>query len=170
MRYIATPWREDYVRNVYKNKDCVFCKARRRKSDDESYILCRGSHNFIMLNKFPYTTGHLMIIPNRHMADFEKATPAASAEFMDMWKLCLKILRRHYSPHGFNAGMNLGRCAGAGIAEHFHLHVIPRWTGDSNFLPLLSRTRIIVEDLETTYERLKPLFNKNMTRLSKDSI
>lgn len=160
MRYIAAPWREPYVRNVEQAKGCVFCRARRLKDDNRGYVLYRGAHSFILLNKFPYLPGHLMVAPYKHTASFERSRKELSDELSDLLKMALDILKKNYHPHGFNLGMNLGKSAGAGIADHFHFHLIPRWTGDSNFMPIVGRTRVVIEDLDTTYTRLRPLFEK----------
>jgi len=160
MEYISAPWRERYVRNVVKMKECIFCRAMKANDDRAAFILFRGAHNFIILNKFPYTPGHLMIAPYQHLSSFERVDDEVSDELADLLKLSLRVLRKKYAPHGFNAGMNLGQSAGAGVADHYHLHVIPRWTGDSNFMPLVSETRVLIEDLKTTFERLFPLFEK----------
>ncbi len=160
MRYIATPWREAYVKRAMKMKGCIFCRALRLGDDREALILYRGRTHFIILNRYPYNPGHLMIAPLRHTAAFERARPAAAAEMAELLKLALRVLRAHYRPQGFNVGMNLGRSAGAGVTAHYHLHVVPRWTGDANFMPLVGRTKTVTEDLPTTYERLLPLFKK----------
>lgn len=160
MKYIFTPWREKYVKNVFKMNDCIFCRALELKNDREAYILYRGNHNFVILNKFPYTPGHLMIAPFAHLDSIEKADKVTSDELSDFLKKSLKILRAHANPHGFNAGMNIGHSAGAGVAGHYHLHIIPRWTGDSNFMPLVGETKLFIEDLSTTYEKLLILFEK----------
>lgn len=164
MRYIPAPWRERYIKNALKMKGCVLCDALKSGADKNAYILYRGNHHFIILNTFPYTPGHLMIAPFRHTADFARTSPAAAAELASLLKLALKVLGAQYHPQGFNAGMNLGRSAGAGVAGHYHLHVVPRWTGDSNFMPLVGQTKILTEDLDTTYERLFPLFEKERKR------
>lgn len=140
--------------------DCIFCQALKLKNDRKAFILFRGSHNFIVLNRYPYTPAHLMIAPYKHLASFEQAEKESTDEMVDLLKLSLKILRKKYRPHGFNTGMNLGRSAGAGIADHYHLHVILRWTGDSNFMPIVGKTKTMIEDLETTYNRLYPLFQQ----------
>jgi ATP adenylyltransferase len=159
-RYITTPWRERYIRTAGRAKGCALCAALRRRSDRAGLILHRGTTHFIILNKYPYTPGHLMIAPYRHTAAFERATPEEAGELASLAQLAVRVLRVRYRPEGFNAGMNLGRSAGAGLTEHYHLHVVPRWTGDSNFLPLVGGTRTLIEDLDTTYERLRPLFAK----------
>jgi len=163
MDYITAPWREEYVKKVCQMNECIFCQALKLKNDRKAYILFRGIHNFIMLNKFPYTPGHLMIAPYTHIASFERAKKESTDEMTELLKLGLKILRKNYHPHGFNTGMNLGRSAGAGVADHYHHHVIPRWTGDSNFMPIVGKTKVVIEELNTTYERLLPLFQKEKT-------
>lgn len=160
MEYISAPWREEYIRKILKMRECIFCRALRSKNDRDSYILFRGAHNFIVLNKYPYTPGHLMIAPYKHLASFERAKKEATDEIADLLKLSIRLLKKEYRPHGFNSGMNLGQCAGAGVADHYHLHVIMRWTGDSNFMPLVGKTKVMIEDLETSYNRLFPLFQK----------
>lgn len=164
MEYISAPWREEYVKRVCRMKGCIFCHALKLNNDRDAYILFRGRYNFIILNKFPYTPGHLMIAPFRHIASIDGVPKEASDELADFFKLSLRILKRRYHPHGFNAGMNLGQSAGAGIVDHYHLHVIPRWHGDSNFMPLISQTRVLIEDLDSTYERLCPLFRRHQQK------
>ena len=160
MEYIYAPWREEYVKKVFKMKECIFCHALKLKNDKKAHILYRGKYNFIVLNKYPYTPGHLMIAPYKHLDSFEQAEKKSTDEFSNLLKLCLKVLRKKYNPHGFNTGMNLGQSAGAGVAKHYHLHIIPRWVGDSNFMPLISKTKVVIEDLEITYSRLSPLFQE----------
>ena len=164
MEYISAPWRGPYVRQVFRMKGCVFCRALKARDDRAAHILFRGKFNFVLLNKFPYTQGHLMIAPYRHTAAFDRMAPEASAEMAGLLQMSLKVLRKSHRPHGFNAGMNLGQSAGAGVVNHCHLHVIPRWHGDSNFMPLVSETRVLIEDLDSTYDRLRPLFQKESRR------
>lgn len=164
MEYISAPWRETYVRQVRRRKGCIFCQAARRADDAAALIVHRGRHNFIILNKFPYTPGHLMIAPYRHLADFVRAPKDVSDELADLLKLSLRVLKKAYRPRGFNAGLNFGGSAGAGVVDHYHLHVIPRWPGDSNFMPLVSRTRVVIEDLDLTHSRLAPLFAREAAR------
>lgn len=160
MEYISAPWRKEYVRRISKMSGCIFCQALKSKDDRGAFILFRGAHNFVVLNKYPYTSGHLMIAPYKHLSSFERATKESTNEMTDLLKLSLKVLKKKYCPQGFNTGMNLGTCAGAGVADHYHLHVIPRWTGDSHFMPIVGETKVMMEDLETTYDRLFPLFQK----------
>jgi ATP adenylyltransferase len=164
MEYISAPWRGPYVRGVCRMRGCIFCRALKAGDDRGAYILFRGRFNFVLLNKFPYTPGHLMIAPFRHTASFDRAPAAASAEMAGLLQLSLRVLKRSGRPHGFNAGMNLGQSAGAGVVHHYHLHVIPRWHGDSNFMPLVSQTRVLIEDLDSTYDRLLPLFRSESRR------
>ncbi|HCS47922.1 MAG: HIT family hydrolase [Candidatus Aminicenantes bacterium RBG_19FT_COMBO_58_17] len=164
MEYISAPWRGPYVRQVCRMRGCVLCRALKVRDDRRAYILYRGKYNFVLLNKFPYTPGHLMIAPFRHTASFDRVGREASAEMASLLQLSLKILKKSVRPHGFNAGMNLGQSAGAGVVHHFHLHVIPRWHGDSNFMPLVSQTRVLIEDLDSTYDRLLPFFRKESRR------
>jgi len=161
MEYIAAPWREDYVKNACKMKECIFCAASKRKSDKKDFILYRGKYNFVILNKYPYSPGHLMIAPYEHLDSIEKAEKISTDEMTDILKKSLKILRKIYNPHGFNTGMNIGHSAGAGVADHYHLHVIPRWVGDSNFMPIIGKTKLTLEDLNKTYHNLYPYF-KNL--------
>ncbi len=159
--YLAAPWREPYVRGLeHPSRGCLFCRAAKAADEAAFYVLYRGRYNFILLNKYPYTVGHLMIAPYRHAADFDRADKKATDEMSDLLKLSLRALRLRYRPQGFNTGMNLGRSAGAGIDRHYHLHVICRWAGDSNFMPLVGRTRVFIEDLAATYARLRPVFSR----------
>lgn len=158
MEYIATPWREEYVKKVFKMKGCIFCQALKQKNDRKCFILYRGKHNFILLNKYPYTPGHLMIAPNEHLDSIVSAEKESTEEMIELLKKCLRILKEQYNPQGFNTGMNIGHSAGAGVADHYHLHIIPRWVGDSNFMPLIGKTKVVLQDLYTTYDRLLPHF------------
>jgi ATP adenylyltransferase len=164
MRYIAAPWRADYVRQGPTPKRCVFCEAVRSADDRTAAVVWRGRHNIILLNRFPYTPGHLLISPKRHRADFAAAGPAERNELTELFQLSLRLLGRAYRPQGFNAGMNLGASAGAGVTGHYHLHIVPRWTGDANFMPLVGGTRVFIEDLDMTYQKLRPLFDQERRR------
>jgi ATP adenylyltransferase len=140
-------------------KECIFCVAERNPADDEkNFVLHRGANNFIILNRYPYISGHLMIAPNAHLAEFAAAPKTTTDEMMDLAKRCQAALGEVYKPDGFNIGMNLGRAAGAGVADHFHLHIMPRWTGDTSFISTVSDTRVLPEDLQTTFRKLKNLF------------
>jgi len=156
MDFIWSPWRYDYIASSgNKSPSCVFCIGEDRSRDPERLILFRGAHNFIILNLFPYTSGHLMVAPYEHLDMITDAKPDQTSEMMDLSKRSIGALQKIYRPEGFNLGMNLGHCAGAGIREHFHLHVVPRWIGDANFMTITGETRVLPEELKTTYEKLK---------------
>jgi ATP adenylyltransferase len=158
--YIAAPWRGGYVRNALRLKDCVLCAALRAGDARKAHVLLRARHNFVLLNRYPYTVGHLMIAPLRHTADFGGVPKSVSDELADLIKLSVRVLGRADRPRGVNGGMNLGVCAGAGVADHFHVHVVPRWPGDANFMPVLGNVKVLIEDLDVTYDRLLPLFRR----------
>jgi ATP adenylyltransferase len=164
MDVLWSPWRYDYIKSGSsgerrKPSSCVFCTLLARDDEDESkFIIHRASHNFIVLNLYPYVSGHLLIVPYAHLAELSTAPKETTDEMMDLTKRCQKVLGEVYQPHGFNLGMNLGRAAGAGVADHFHMHIMPRWSGDANFMSTVGETRVIPEDLATTYEKLRGRF------------
>ena len=138
---------------------CIFCDAVKNPSDDEKhFVVHRGLHNFVMLNLYPYISGHLMIAPFAHLGELDAAPKETTDETMDLAKRCQTALREVYRPEGFNLGMNLGRAARAGIADHIHLHLMPRWAGDTNFMTAVAETRVLPEDLPTTYRKLREKF------------
>jgi ATP adenylyltransferase len=140
-----------------REQDCIFCVAEKNRDDDaKNFVLYRGENNFIILNRYPYISGHLMIAPIAHLGEFDAAPKATTDEMTDLVKRCQTALREVYKPDGFNIGMNLGRAAGAGVADHFHMHIMPRWAGDTNFMSTVSDTRVLPEALETTFRKLKP--------------
>ncbi len=157
-RYITAPWRAAYVRSAGRNPGCIFCAALRARDDAASFVVHRGRDWFVMLNRYPYNPGHLMIAPYTHTGDFGRLGADGDGEMVALLRLSQALLRKAYAPHGFNAGMNVGRSAGAGVVDHLHWHVVPRWTGDANFMPLLAGARVFVEDLRSTYDRMAPLF------------
>jgi ATP adenylyltransferase len=154
MDYVWSPWRYLYVSQASPGDECIFCQAA-AGPDEESYILHRASRNFVILNRFPYTNGHLMIAPFEHVARLEEAAEATLAEMMSLARRAEKHLREIYRAQGLNVGMNLGQCAGAGVAGHIHMHVLPRWMGDANFMTVVGETRVLPEDLAATYEKLR---------------
>ena len=161
MDILWSPWRYEYIKSAEAGKEnisCVFCDlindAMRR--DEDKFILHRARFNFVVLNIFPYISGHLMIVPYQHVGELEAANKETTDEMMDLAKRAQAALREVYCPDGFNLGMNLGQAAGAGVASHIHLHVMPRWFGDSNFTTTIGETRVISEDLRQTYEKLRP--------------
>ncbi len=154
MKHLWTPWRYKYISAAQNKNECIFCLAREAKDNKDCYILYRGEHNIIILNVYPYTSGHMMIAPYKHIASPLESNKDQIMEMSELMLKSLGFLNEIYSPGGFNIGMNIGRCAGAGFYEHFHLHVLPRWEGDTNFMATLSETRLIPEDLDQTYEKL----------------
>jgi len=159
MEILWSPWRYDYIASVgAAPAACPFCVDDDTSQDKARLILHRGRHNFIILNLFPYTIGHFMIVPYPHTREFENSPPEQTAEMMVLAQRGMAALRRLYRPEGFNIGMNLGHCAGAGVREHFHLHVVPRWIGDANFTTIIGETRVLSEELSVTYRRLAEVF------------
>jgi ATP adenylyltransferase len=155
MDFIWSPWRYDYLASGGKKPpSCVFCVTEDRTRDEERLIVVRGAHNFVILNLFPYTSGHLMIAPYAHLDTIVAAKAEQMSEMMQMSQRAIAALQKLYRPDGFNLGMNLGAAAGAGIREHFHLHVVPRWFGDANFMSIVGETRVLPEELSVTYRRL----------------
>jgi ATP adenylyltransferase len=159
-----TPWRYQYISNAggeEKNDEssCVFCSIIADPSSDErNYVLQRAAHNFVILNLYPYTSGHLMIVPYEHSSELDTLPKETTDELMDLAKRAQSVLREAYHPEGMNFGMNLGRAGGAGVAGHVHLHALPRWVGDVNFMSTVGETRVLPEDLQMTYERLRGKF------------
>jgi len=155
MEYLWSPWRYDYIASAGKKPStCVFCVGEDQSLDEERLILFRGTHNFLILNLFPYTSGHLMVAPYAHIAELQESVTEQTAEMMDLARRAVRALKQVYGPEGFNIGMNLGHCAGAGVREHLHLHVVPRWVGDSNFVTITGETRVLPEELRVTHRRL----------------
>lgn len=159
MEHIWSPWRYKYIAKAGGEEGCVFCRVLESGKDDENYIVYRGELNFVILNLFPYTSGHLMIVPYEHIASLASTSEATTTEMMNLAKRAQVALEAEYRPDGFNIGMNLGRSAGAGVADHLHLHVVPRWAGDANFVSIVGETRVLPEDMGTTYKKLKKHFD-----------
>ena len=157
MDYIWTPWRYQYITNIIAGEipECVFCDAARRTDDEVTLVVHRGVSSFVILNRFPYTSGHLMIVPYKHTAEISGLDAASLTEMMQLVQRAEAAFKSLYKPDGMNFGMNLGRAAGAGIAGHVHLHGLPRWIGDTSFMSVTGETRILPEDLSTTFERLR---------------
>ena len=155
-----TPWRMHYIKRDEGDGGCVFCAmvAAPPADDAANLVLHRGQRCFVVMNLFPYNTAHLMVVPNAHSADLPGLDGPAAGELFDLTRRCVALLGEEYAPHGFNLGMNLGRTAGAGIADHLHMHIVPRWSGDMNFMPIIGGTKLIPEELPATYERLLPRF------------
>ncbi|HEY7334611.1 MAG TPA: HIT domain-containing protein [Bryobacteraceae bacterium] len=155
MDRLWSPWRYRYVSSGAPKDVCLFCAKTAASDDRENYIVLRAEHNFILLNLYPYTSGHLMIAPYAHIATLEQAERATLDEMMRLTARCEEALREIYKPDGINLGMNIGACAGAGVAGHIHMHVLPRWCGDASFITTVGETRVLPEDLGTTWEKLR---------------
>ncbi len=162
MDYLWSPWRYRYVSRATPSDACVFCAAAAAADDRENFILFRARHNFGLLNLFPYTSGHMLIAPYAHVASLEDTREETAVEMMRLARVAESVLREVYRPAGLNLGMNIGECAGAGIAGHIHLHLLPRWAGDANFMTTVGETRVLPQDLETAWEKMKPLFEARL--------
>jgi ATP adenylyltransferase len=147
-----------YIEKTEKEEGCVFCNALAKNDSDANLIAFRGQRAFVILNLYPYTSGHLMVIPFEHVATLEELDPAIRAEMMELTSLSMSVLRKAYKPQGFNMGANIGEAAGAGVPGHVHIHVVPRWGGDTNFMSTLGETRVLPESIEETYKRVREGF------------
>ncbi|OGP86798.1 MAG: HIT family hydrolase [Deltaproteobacteria bacterium RBG_16_48_10] len=162
MKFLWAPWRMDYILEK-KKEGCLFCKKPLEHRDRENLILCGGRYSFVMMNRFPYNNGHLMVVPNRHVFDFEKLSDNEMKELFHLLKKTTQVLRDTLHPHGFNIGFNIGKVGGAG-EDHLHAHVVPRWRGDTNFMPILGETKIIPQYLEETYQTLHVGFRNHLKK------
>ncbi|MGB8212923.1 MAG: HIT domain-containing protein [Anaerolineales bacterium] len=160
MKRLWAPWRMKFVDSQGTGSGCVFCQVQAQTSDAENLIVFRGRHGFVILNRYPYTSGHLMVVTNAHLPTLEALDAETRLEMMELATQGMGILRTVYRPDGFNFGANIGAAAGAGIAGHVHLHVVPRWGGDTNFMSALADTRILPEELGETYRRVFAAWNK----------
>jgi ATP adenylyltransferase len=156
---LYTPWRLAYVTGSAKSADCVFCAAL-AGSDADGLIVFRGERSFVILNLFPYNNGHLMVVPNRHINTLVDATPEELTEIITLTRVSEIALREAFGPQGMNMGLNLGKAAGAGILDHLHMHVVPRWTGDTNFMTIVGQTRVLPQELPVTADKLRPIFER----------
>jgi ATP adenylyltransferase len=159
MEHLWTPWRSKYVTKGVAPGQCIFCNALASTSDEEHLLVHRAEYNFVILNRFPYSSGHLMVAPNIHVSRLTEIDEAAAQEMMRLARAAETILEDVYRPHGINFGMNIGEAAGAGIASHIHLHILPRWTGDANFMTTVGHVRVMPESLEETFSKLRGRFN-----------
>ena len=161
MDRLWSPWRAKYIASGVDSQaeGCVFCRiAADPEGDEKNFVLYRGQHAFVVLNLYPYISGHLMVVPYLHTSEFDSVAKEITDELMDLAKRSQTALREVYSPAGFNLGMNLGAAAGAGITDHMHIHLLPRWSGDTNFMTTVGETRVLPENLETTYSKLRVKF------------
>jgi ATP adenylyltransferase len=153
--HLWSPWRMQYIQTPKDTQGCIFCKALSESDDLTNLVIVRGQRAFVMLNRYPYTSGHVMVVPVDHQPSLEKLDPPSRAEIMELAARFIQVLEVVYHPQGVNVGINIGEAAGAGIIDHVHMHVVPRWLGDTNFMSTLGNTRVLPETLEDTYQRLK---------------
>lgn len=158
MDYLWSPWRYRYLTGAEKSHGCVFCRIAAEDDDEQNLIVFRGKFNFVVLNRFPYTSGHLMVVPYLHAPALSDVDEATCAEMMTLIRASEARLREAYRPDGLNLGMNIGQSAGAGIAGHIHMHVLPRWHGDANFMTTVGETRVLPEELDVTWKRVRAAF------------
>lgn len=155
MNYLWSPWRMAYIQENPKDEGCIFCIDWEQPDGSDNLVVYRGDQAFVILNRYPYTSGHLMVVPYHHQPSLELLEPPERAEMMELATEAIRTLQKVYHPEGFNLGINIGKAAGAGVAGHVHLHVVPRWGGDTNFMSSLAETRVLPEALEDTYRRVK---------------
>ena len=159
MKFLSAPWRWTFISEIGSKKGCIFCKAL--KAPQKNSLIChRGDQFFVILNKYPYSTGHLLVVPYKHLALPEEISPAESSEMWVLMNRSIQILQNNFHPDGFNVGMNIGKAAGAGVKDHFHLHVVPRWTGDANFMPVIGQTKVISYSMNKVLDTLRSEFEK----------
>ena len=161
MDYLWAPWRMEYIRRERNdNQECVFCvKWKDRKNDRKNLVLCRDEDIYVVMNLYPYTNGHLLICSNQHTDSLDVLSQKTMNRVMSLSRECMSILKTAMNPDGFNFGANLGKAGGAGIAEHIHFHVVPRWESDTNFMPVIGQSKVIMDGLYDTYDELKPQFD-----------
>jgi ATP adenylyltransferase len=154
LQHLWSPWRMTYIQNSHKPEACIFCTLPEMADSPQNLIVYRGQHVYAVLNRYPYTSGHLMIVPYSHQPSLDGLDAATRAEIMEVTTQAVDALRSEYRPQGFNLGINLGEVSGAGVADHVHLHIVPRWSGDTNFMSTVGSTRVLPEALEVTYWRI----------------
>ena len=156
MDRLWAPWRLGYIVNNSKNHEtCFLCESLKKNDDQKSYVLYRGRHSFVIMNLYPYNNGHLLVVPNAHVSDMNALSVDALTDLMKCTQASLNALKQDMNPEGFNVGINIGKVAGAGLPEHMHIQVVPRWTGDTNFMSVLAETRVLPEELDQTYRRIQ---------------
>jgi ATP adenylyltransferase len=154
MDYLWTPWRYAYITNADKATGCIFCAAPQENEDQKTLIVHRARHCYVILNAYPYTNGHVMVVPYAHVDELQKLPPESAAEMMTLAQRLEGVLRELYRPDGLNVGMNIGKAAGAGIAGHIHMHVLPRWVADANFMSVVGEVRVLPETLDVTWKKI----------------
>ncbi len=160
MKYLWSPWRMKYFSK--KIKGCIFCNVQKEPDGPDNLIVFRGRRAFVILNRYPYTSGHVMVVSVNHKPSLEELEPETRAEMMELATNCMRVIRKVYQPQGFNMGANIGEPAGAGVAEHVHIHIVPRWTGDTSFMTTVGDARVLPETLEETYRRLLEAWNETV--------
>jgi ATP adenylyltransferase len=160
MKSLWAPWRIEYILSN-KGGGCLFCEVHAEDRDRDNLILYRDKHAYVIMNRYPYSSGHLMVVPYFHTSSFDGLSDEVLSQLMGLTKFCVDCLNESMRPEGFNTGLNIGQAAGAGIKEHLHIHIVPRWAGDSNFMAVLDEVRVIPEHLTRTYNKLYPIFNRN---------
>ena len=148
----------EYIENSMKVDGCIFCLAQEHEDGAQNLVAYRGKHAYVILNRYPYTSGHLMVVPFDHKPNLEELDAQTRAEMMELSSRCMTVLRKIYHPEAFNVGANIGEAAGAGVKHHVHIHIVPRWSGDTNFMSTVGDTRVLPEALERTYERVRKAF------------
>lgn len=161
LKFLWSTWRMDYIRSDKSSKDCVFCEKLLQPDGPENLIVARSSHSYAILNRYPYTSGHLMVVPFEHASSLEELDPDTRSDMMEMIVAGMRVLRGEYQAQGFNVGLNVGEAAGAGIQAHTHMHIVPRWGGDTNFMSTLAGTRVIPEALNESYGRIRRAWEDN---------
>ncbi len=159
MKEIWAPWRMEYIlANSKEHNGCFLCEKAEQSKDEDNYVLHRGEYNFVILNAYPYNTGHLMVVPYRHGGNMDNLTKDEMADHLQIVSKCLKALQEAFEAQGFNIGMNIGKVAGAGLTDHLHTHIVPRWEGDTNYMPVIADIKVVPEGLKATYDKLKSHF------------
>jgi len=164
MEQLWAPWRMELIEKGDAKQACIFCDLPRSRDDRQNLILGRTPHTFAILNRYPYNNGHLMVVPRAHEADLASLPREQHEELGEMLRVAIRLVGQAYRAQGHNVGMNLGRAAGAGIAEHVHWHVVPRWNGDTNFMPVLGDTKVMIEHLQASWDRLRPSFDREYSK------
>ena len=158
MNHLWSPWRMTYIENANKEEGCVFCKLQSKEDGPENLIILRGQLAYVILNRYPYTSGHVMVVPFAHKPNLEELDSATRAEMMELTSQATAVLRKVYNAQSFNIGVNIGEAAGAGVKDHVHIHIVPRWVGDTNFMSAVAQTRVLPETLEDSWRRIRDGF------------
>jgi ATP adenylyltransferase len=165
MEQLWAPWRMELIEKGEPKRGCIFCDLPREGDDRKNLILGRTPHTFAILNRYPYNNGHLMVVPRLHLSDLASLPRDQHEELAEMLRVAIRLVSAAYRAQGHNVGMNLGQVAGAGIADHLHWHVVPRWNGDTNFMPVIGDTKVMIEHLTASWERLRPIFDRDFSQV-----